>query len=364
MDIITLILFLLGFGLLIIGAEFLVRGASNLALAMGIAPLVIGLTIVAFGTSAPEIAINLQAALNQQPDLAIGNVVGSNILNILLILGIAALIAPIGVSQRLIRWDVPIMIGASGLLLLFALDNKISSWEGLVFISIMALYTTFSIMQGRARPVQLPSEELTEPQTPLPTTPELSTNQTYRLPLQILFIIAGLGLLIQGAHWLVIGGVVIAEYFGISQLIIGLTILAIGTSLPEIATVVVASLRGQQELIVGNVIGSNLFNILLVLGLSSIIAPLEISSAALTFDIPIMIATALLCLPIFFTNNLIERWEGGLFVSYYLAYTLYLIFKATEHDYLSAFNTTMLGIIIPLTLLTLIVSVWQTLKKR
>lgn len=364
MDIITLTLFIFGFGLLIIGAELLVRGASNLALVMGITPLVIGLTVVAFGTSAPEIAINLQAALGEQSDLAIGNVVGSNILNILLILGIAALIAPIKVSQRLIRLDVPIMIGASCLLLIFALDGGLSTWEGLIFIILMISYTSFSIIKGRPRPVQLPSEEVTEEQEIIPTA--LPSNKTYAIPLQIIFIIVGLGLLVQGSRWLVFGGVAIAEYFGISQLIIGLTILAIGTSLPEIATVVVASLRGKQELIVGNVVGSNLFNILLVLGLSSLIAPqvIEVSPAALAFDIPIMVAVAVVCLPIFFTDNLIERWEGGLFVAYYLVYTLYLIFNATHHHYLQAFNATMLGFVIPLTLLALSVSVWQTIMKK
>ena len=258
------------------------------------------------------------------------------------------------------------MIGASCLLLIFALDGALSTWEGLIFVILMISYTSFSIIKGRPRPVQLPSEEVIEEQEIIPTTPSLSSNKTYATLLQLTFIVIGLSLLVQGSHWLVIGGVAIAEYFGISQLIIGLTILAMGTSLPEIATVVIASLRGKQELIVGNVVGSNLFNILLVLGLSSLIAPhaIEVSPAALVFDIPIMVAVAAVCLPIFFTDNLIERWEGGLFLAYYLVYTLYLIFNATHHHYLPAFNAAMLGFVIPLTVLALSVSVWQAMMKK
>lgn len=357
MDLITLILFILGFIFLIVGADLLVRGASHLAALLKISPVVIGLTIVAFGTSAPELAINVQSTLSGESELAVGNIVGSNILNILLILGIAAVIVPLRVSQRLIQLDVPLMIIASFLLLVLSLDGRINHWEGLLLFSAMVFYTLFSIMKCRQTSVQPPTGECIPELIPPPS------NNRSDIIIQLLFVIVGLGILVQGSQWLVDGAIVLAQTFGISELIIGLTIISIGTSLPEIATVVVASIRGQHELIVGNVVGSNLLNILLVLGLSSMIAPagIEVPHAALVFDMPVMIAVSLACLPIFFTDYLIERWEGILFLSFYAAYTLYLFLNATQHSLLPAFSAVMLWFVIPLTAITLIVLMWRAI---
>lgn len=349
----TLALFIVGLGLLIVGAELLVRGASRLAGALGISPLVIGLTVVAFGTSAPELAVSIQASLAGQADVALGNVVGSNIANILLILGVSALVAPLIVSEQLIRLDVPLMIGASLLLLLLASDGRVSSLDGVLLFAGVVAYTVFLIRQSRretaAAAAAADSDSLTE-----------STGGGL---VNVGLLIAGLALLVLGSRWLVNGAVEFAETLGVSELVIGLTVVAVGTSLPEIATSVLATLRGEREIAVGNVIGSNLFNILTVLGVSSIVSPagIPVAHAALTFDIPVMIAVAVACLPIFFTGHLIARWEGGVFVAYYIAYTVYLILKATEHDALPVFSNAMLAFVLPLTGVTLAILLARSL---
>jgi cation:H+ antiporter len=383
MDLITLVLFVLGFVLLTVGADLLVRGASDLADTLGISRLVVGLTIVAFGTSAPELAVNLQSAWTGQPDIAVGNVVGSNILNILLVLGVAAVIAPLGVHKRLIQLEVPLMIGVSILLLLLSLDGTLSRWEGLLLTSGLVFYTIFALRKERQTgEPPLDAEKIPEESDKGSGSeksggqisesvglvrrflvPKLLSEKLYNILIQLIFIIVGLGLLVQGSQWLVDGAVSMAEYFGISKLIIGLTIISIGTSLPELATVVVGSLRGEQELVVGNVVGSNLFNILLVLGFTSLVLPLGVPPEAIVFHMPVMIAVAVACLPIFFTDYLIERWEGGLFLAYYVAYTLYLVLNASQHEALSTFSAVMLWFVIPITMVTLIGFVWQFLKK-
>jgi cation:H+ antiporter len=350
MDWMILTFLFLGFVFLTVGADILVQGASDLAETLGISPLIVGLTIVAFGTSAPELAVNLNAAWTGNPDIAVGNVVGSNILNILLVLGVAALIAPLGVHKRLVKWEVPLMIVVSCLLLFLSYDGFLSRWDGLLLSAGIVFYTIVTVKTAHPDDVQLELEE--------------KGNQTGSLIKQIIFIIVGLGLLVQGSDWLVEGAVAIAQYYGISELIIGLTIISIGTSLPELATVISASLRGKQDLVVGNVVGSNLFNILLVIGFTSLIAPngLAVSEAAIWFDMPVMIAVALACLPIFFSDYLIERWEGGLFLAYYFAYTAYLFLNATHHSGLSTFNTVMLWFVIPLTVITLFAFSWEFWK--
>jgi cation:H+ antiporter len=351
MDLATLAILFLGFVLLTVGADILVQGASDLAENLGISPLIVGLTIVAFGTSAPELAVNLKAAWAGNPDIAVGNVVGSNILNILLVLGVAALIAPLGVHKRLIQWEVPLMIGVSCLLLFLSYDGLLDRWDGLLLSAGIVFYTIFTVKNASSYDLEQESSE--EPES-----------KSGGLIKQIIFIIIGLGLLVQGSDWLVEGAVNIAEYYGISELIIGLTIISIGTSLPELATVVSASLRGKQDLVVGNVVGSNLFNILLVIGFTSLISPngLTVSEAAIWFDMPVMIVVALACLPIFFSDYLIERWEGGLFLAYYFAYTAYLFLNVTQHSSLSTFNTVMVWFVIPLTVITLFAFSWEFWK--
>jgi cation:H+ antiporter len=347
-----------GLALLVGGGELLVRGASRLAAAVRISPLVIGLTVVAFGTSAPELAVSIQAGLAGNADLALGNVVGSNIFNVLFILGISALIVPLVVSSQLIRRDVPLMIGVSVLVLILGRDGNINRLEGgLLFMGIVA-YTWWCIRQSRKESSQIQAEFARE----LPA----SQGSTSSIPVQFMLILAGLVLLGLGSRWLVGGAVFVAERLGVSELVIGLTIVATGTSLPEVVTSIVAAVRGERDIAVGNVVGSNLFNILCVLGLAGLITPggVAVSSAALRFDIPVMIAVAVACLPIFFTGNVIARWEGGLFFLFYLAYTGYLVLDAAGSQFSRTLAGVMIGFVVPLTAVTLAVTTLRSLRKR
>jgi len=359
MTITTLFMFILGLGILVAGAEALVRGASRLAAAAGVSPLVIGLTVVAFGTSAPEMAVSVQSALSGQAgaDIAIGNVVGSNIFNVLFILGISAAITPLVVSQQLVRLDVPIMVGISGLLLLLAIDGRIGRWDGLLlFVGIIA-YTAFSIVKGRREGKEVAAEYASEFGK--------RSKGTGGMGLDLAMIAAGLFMLVWGSRWLVNGAIAIARLLGANELIIGLTIVAAGTSLPEVATSVMASIRGERDIAVGNVVGSNIFNILAVLGLSALVAPagIQVSQAALRFDIPVMIAVAVACLPIFFTGHLISRWEGIFFFAFYIAYTAFLILASTQHAALGVFSAVMLLFILPLAAVTLCVAVLRQFRR-
>lgn len=353
MDGVTAVLFVVGLGLLVLGAELLVRGASLLAAAIGISPLVVGLTVVSFGTSAPELAISVQASWADQADLALGNVVGSNAFNVLFILGIAALIGPLIVAQQLVRIDVPLMIGASVLLLLLSLDGSIGRLDGVLLFTAIVAYNVVLVRQSRRRSAAAPPEEAVAADR----TPEGSDGRDGGILRQVGFVVAGLALLVLGSGWLVDGAVEIAAAFGVSELVIGLTIVAAGTSLPEVATSIIASLRGERDIAVGNVVGSNLYNILAILGLSALVAPdgLPVAPSLIRFDLPVTIAVAIACLPIFFTGHRIARWEGALFLGYYVAYVLYLLLDAAEHDALPAYSVVMLAFVLPLTALTLVV---------
>lgn len=351
----TLILFVLGLGALIAGAELLVRGASKLALSFGISPLVVGLTIVAYGTSSPELAVSVQSAWAGKADMAVANVVGSNIFNVLFILGLSALITPLLVDKQLIRQEVPIMIGASLLLAGLTLDGGLSRGEGGLLFALLIAYTAFLIVQSRRQNAGL-GEEYAESlhSEEIAAHPEA---WDARLPVQLALIAGGLGLLVLGSNLMVDAAVVFARHLGISDTVIGLTVVAAGTSLPEVAASITAALRGQRDIAVGNVVGSNTFNLLGALGLSASIAPeaLALGPAMLSFDIPVMVAVSLACLPIFATGRLIARWEGGLFFAYYLAYTLYLVLAAREHDALADYALAMRTIVLPLTAVTLAV---------
>ncbi|GAB4485305.1 MAG: calcium/sodium antiporter [Anaerolineales bacterium] len=359
MTILTGIFFVAGLALLILGAEWLVRGASRIAAWAGISPLVIGLTVVAFGTSAPELAINLQSSLAGQPDIAIGNVVGSNIANILLILGLSAAVAPLMVQQQVVRQDVPIMIGASVVTFFFAWDGLVSTFEGLILFGALLLYVWFLIHQSRAESQEVKQEYEQE------YAPHEQKNWRGWL-LNIALVAVGLGLLILGARWMVVSAVEVARWLGVSELVIGLTVVAVGTSLPELATSVMAAIKGERDIAVGNVVGSNVFNLLAVLGLSAIIVPagIPVSQAAVRFDLLVMIAVALASLPIFFTGGQIFRWEGFLFFGYYIAYTVYLILNSTGHDALPMVNMVMAWFVLPLTALTLVISLWYEFHVR
>ncbi len=315
-------LLITGLVLLVLGAELLVRSASRLAAAVGISPLVIGLTVVAFGTSAPEMSVSTVASLTGQTNLAVGNVIGSNIFNVLCILGLSALITPLTVSQQLIRLDVPLMIAVSGVVILFSLNGSISRTEGFLLFSGIIIYTVLVIRHSRREDSKILNEN-SRPKT----ARALSVS---RLLIDGSWILAGLGLLILGSKWLVAGATAIAQQLGVSDLVIGLTIVAAGTSMPELATSLVASIRGERDIAVGNVIGSNLFNLLAVLGLAGIVSPdgIAVLPQSLKLDLPVMLLTAVACLPVFFTGGRISRKEGALFLGGYLAYTAWLILSA------------------------------------
>lgn len=359
MDFVTLVLFVIGLVLLIAGAEILVRGAARLAAAFGIPPLVIGLTVVAFGTSSPELAVSVQSAWAGQPDLAVGNVLGSNIFNVLLILGLSAVITPLAVSRQLVRLDVPVMIVCSVLLLVLARDLVISHVDGVILAAGLAGYILFQIVQARKDKDAQDGDFEAEFGT--------AARGAKAVILNLVLVAAGLGMLVLGSHWLVEGAVMLARAMGVNELVIGLTIVAAGTSLPEVATSVIAALKGERDIAVGNVVGSNIFNILCVLGLSSIAAPagLPVSQAALDFDMWVVLAVAVACLPVFFTSGyMIRRWEGLLFLGYYIAYTLYLFFDATNHESLPGYRTMMMLFVVPLTALTLAIAVAHEWRAR
>lgn len=350
-----LLLFLAGGSLLIVGAELLVRGASRVATGLGITPLVVGLTVVAFGTSSPELAVTVGSAYAGEADVALGNIVGSNIFNVLFVLGLSAIFAPLLVARQLVRLDVPLMIGVSVLVLLLSLDGGVGRTDGLLLFAGLVSYTVFLIVQSRRETAELREDA--------GDADERLDARAWVINLGL--VLAGLALLVLGARWLVDAAVSTAEALGVSRLVIGLTIVAAGTSLPEVATSVLATVRGQRDIAVGNVVGSNLFNLLAVLGLGSVFSPtgIPVSTGALTFDLPVMIAVAVATLPIFFTGYAIERWEGVVFLGFYVAYTTYLVLDATAHDATDELGAALLWFALPLTALTLAVLVLRARRR-
>ncbi|MBA4288992.1 MAG: sodium:calcium antiporter [Pseudomonas sp.] len=359
MTVMTFVYLIAGLVLLVAGAEVLVRGAAKLAAQFGIPPLIIGLTVVAFGTSAPETAVSVQAAINGSGDLAIGNVIGSNIANVLLILGLTALVAPLIVSRQLIRLDVPIMIGASLLTFGLAWDGSLSKLDGAILFTGVVVYTLFLIISSRKDKGGEDDEFAKEFGLDEPVKP-------YAWAINLGLIIAGLVLLVTGSNFLVDSAVTMARALGISELVIGLTVVAIGTSLPELATSIMAAIKGERDIAVGNIVGSNIFNLLCVLGLASMISPeaIKVAANALAFDFPVMIAVAVACLPIFFAGYRINRWEGLLFLAYYVAYTVYLVLSSTGRPFAEVFGDAMLGYALPLTAVTLVVIAGRAWQKQ
>lgn len=358
MDFLTILLFIIGLVLLVGGAEYLVRGASRLAEIAGISPLVIGLTVVALGTSAPELAVSLKASLAGQSEIALGNVVGSNIANILLIIGAAALAAPLVVNRQLIRLDLPFMIVVSFLAYVMARDGLIGRLDGALLFGGLVVYTTYLIWKSV-------KDEGDRVEAGEGGGSGESQKQSQQGVLKsLVYIIAGFVALALGSRWLVDSAVVIATYFGVSKTIIGMTIVAIGTSLPEAATSVIASLRGERDIAVGNAVGSNVFNIMAVLGLTGLISPHGVAASpeALQFFMPAMIVVAVVCLPVFFSGYLITRLEGGIFLAYYMGYLVYLILAAKNSGALPSINAAMLWVVFPLTALYILVSVVRALR--
>ncbi len=354
-----ILFFVLGLGALVLGAEALVRGASKIALSLGISPLVVGLTIVAMGTSSPEIAVSVGAVLNGSTDIAVGNVVGSNIFNVLLILGLSALITPLVVHSQIIRQEVPIMIGASLILAVMASDGRLSRPEAALLVALLVGYMLFLVRQSRAETAET-RDEFEGAAT------RREANWDSHWTVQLVLIVAGLALLVVGSNWLVDAAVVFARALGVSDLVIGLTIIAAGTSMPEVATSIMAAIRGERDIAVGNVIGSNTFNILGCLGISGIVSSsgLGIAPAVLNFDLWVMLAVAVACLPVFMLRRQIGRRRGLLFLAFYAAYVVYLILGAQQHDALDEYSAVMLSFVLPLTIVTLVAMVVRDQARR
>ncbi len=357
MSLTILLIFVLGLIFLVVGASALVRGASQLAENLGISPLIIGLTIVALGTSTPELAVSVSSGMNGAAGIALGNVIGSNIFNILFILGLSAVITPMIVAQQVIRLDVPVMIVISLMTWLLSLNGKIGWIDGLILVVCMVIYTGILIYLSHRETTSVKAEyegEFGHPRIQKPA----------HWLVNVGFFLVGLLLLIVGSGWFVKGAQAIARYAGVSEGIIGLTVVATGTSLPEAATSIMAAFRKERDIAVGNVIGSCIYNLLAVLGIAGIVSPggIAIPSGMLHLDFPFFIAVAIACFPIFFTGSRISRWEGLLFLLYYIAYLLYLIINATQHDLLPMFSSVMLFFVVPITVITLIIITLRELK--
>ena len=306
-------LFLLALGSagLYFGADFLVKGSVSVARRLGVPPLIIGLTLVACGTSAPELVVSLDAAWNGNPDISLGNVVGSNICNIALILGLCGLLRPLAVQKNIFRFDGPVMIGSAVLLTgFYFLQYGLNRVQGIILLLLYAAYLWQSIRIARRDGV----------------SQEQDDEKTSAILPAILLAAAGFAALVAGAKAFLAGAVDLASMLGLSDAVIGLTVVAVGTSLPELATSVVASIKGENDIAIGNVIGSNIFNILAILGLSSVIAPM--SNAALNWvDLGAMLLLSLLLLPVMRTQWTISRREGGFFLLLYIGYTAYLLMQ-------------------------------------
>ncbi|WP_332705722.1 calcium/sodium antiporter [Plesiomonas shigelloides] len=364
------LLLAIGLVLLVVGADGLVKGAARLAASIGIPSLVIGLTVVAFGTSAPELAVSIRSALAGQSEMAIANVVGSNIFNVLFILGLAAIITPLAISRQLIRQDVPLMVLASMLVFYMIRDGVLSRLDAGILVVLLLAYTVFLFVQGKRSEATERASGANNTVAPSVSGPVLSeaasteqddevdalirgTHPTWQ---NLLWIIGGLACLVAGANLLVNSAVNIARAFAVSEAVIGLTIVAVGTSLPEVMTSIVASIKGQRDIAVGNVVGSNIFNLLAVLGVSGVLSSngLAGNEQLVQQDFPVMLAVALLCVPLFFTGAILSRIEGALFFILYLAYTLFLIGGALHAPWLASVQGIIVYALIPLTVVVVI----------
>lgn len=346
-----------GFIGLIVGGELLVRGASNLAAIAKVPPLVIGLTVVAFGTSAPELAVSVQSCYAGKTDLAVGNVVGSNLSNILLILGAAAIVAPLMVSRQLFRLDIPVMIAAAGVLLALGYDGVFSRGEGIAMVIGLVIYLCWTVIEGK-REAKALEAELSD------LTPQNTKTTGLALFSHIASLVGGLVLLVGGANWLVEACIELAQQFGVSEAVIALTVVAIGTSLPELAISVIASARGKRDLAVGNVVGSNILNVLCVIGISSIVAPagVEVGQEFLDFHMPLMLAVSIACLPVFLTGFGVNRLEGFGMILYYASYICWLVYLAMNQLGTPG-NQSLVGFLTPLGVAMLAILVMSRRKK-
>ncbi|AMQ88799.1 sodium:calcium antiporter [Marinobacter shengliensis] len=299
--------------LLFVGAEGLVRGSSSLALRAGLNRLMVGLTIVAFGTSSPELVVSVEAALSNQGDISVGNVVGSNIFNIAVILGITALVCPIPVHRQVIKIDAPVALGVALLLVLLLLNQTLSRLEGVLLFSGIVAYTWMSVILARREPPPASADEENI----------LAVNTSRHWCVDIALILVGLAILVAGSRLLVENSVALAVSFGISEAVIGLTIVAAGTSMPELATSLVAAFRKQPDIAIGNIVGSNIFNVLGILGVASIVSPIEAPGIS-TLDYGVMILFTVLLIPLLYTGRMLHRVEGAVLLALYFGYLFLL----------------------------------------
>ncbi len=348
-----------GLIVLIAGAELLVSSAARLATSLGISSLIVGLTVVAFGTSSPELAVSVVSAYKGQAAIAIGNVVGSNVANIAAILGLVSVVSPFAVHRQIVRIEVPIMIGASAVLWLMSLNGVVHRWEGLVLVLGLLGYIAFQVLmarRGKPLAVEIPIAPL-----PLPRRSRIGDH-----PIACLCLGAvGLLMLTYGSRWFVQGAVDLSLLLGVDERVVGLTVVAVGTSLPELATSIVAAIRKERDIAVGNVVGSNIFNIMAVLGCTALLAPtpgLPVASELLRIDIPFMfflaVASALVC----YTESKVSRWEGAIFLLYYSAYIGYLALSAVTSRVLHQYEFVLLFVVAPLTAVAFAISFFKETK--
>lgn len=313
--------FAIGLAALYLAAEWLVRGSSRIARMLGVSPVVIALTVVAFGTSAPELVVSSIATLRGQSDVSIGNIVGSNIMNIALILGVCAIITPVHVERSLIRREIPIMIGSALLIPILGYDGVAGRIDAVILLVAFVAFTWSAIRMARSEP-EAAAAELRELEEIAGSGDEAGS------PLRNWFlVIAGIAGLVIGAHLLVTSAVFFAKILGVSELVIGLTIVAVGTSLPEMATSVVAARRGEPEIALGNVIGSNIFNVLLILGAASALAPITVDPGLLRFEMPINIGVSVVLIPLTWRSARLGRRAGALLLITYIAFTVLLLVR-------------------------------------
>ena len=356
----TVLLFIIGLVTLIGGAELFLKSVDKFGLAWSVSPVVMGLTVVAFATGAPELAISLQAAADGRPDLVLGNILGSNVANILLILGIAGLVKPLNITNRIIKIDVPMVIGASALLYILALDGLLTLTDGLIIFGALIAYSIFMYSQIKKDRQANKNKSADEK----PKLDEPVTNFFYGK--YIFLLLVGLVLIVMGSRWMVDSAVEIAELLGISELIIGLTIVSLGTSLPEVATSLSAVRKGDSDTAVANVMGSNLYNILLTLSLTIIVAPgaLDVSVDAINLDLPFMVIVACACMPLFWPAKELTRPVAAGFLLYYVLYIGYLVLLAIGHPFQETMEWGMLWIVIPVTVILIVIQFVGYLKSR
>ena len=305
---------IVGLGLLYLGAQILVKGGAALALRLGLNALVVGLTVIAYGTSSPEMVVSVSASLQDNGAIAIGNVVGSNICNIALILGVCALVSPLSASAQIIRREIPIMIGVSVLLAAMLWDEQLSRLEGGVLFAGIVVYTVLTVREARAETKGKAEQEYGE------DFPAGSMG----LGKSVLLVVAGLGVLVVASQLFVGGAVVLAKSWGVTEAVIGLTVVAVGTSMPEFATSLVAAVRGHGDVAIGIVVGSNIFNVLGILGIAALINPIDTSGLS-RVDLATMVVAALAMLPAARSGGVISRLEGAVLLFAYFGYTAWLV---------------------------------------